>query len=184
MHALLELAGRALGLDLEEGGLGLGQMALRGVLVFAAGLVLVRAANRRFVGRSTAFDVVLGFIFGSMLSRAITGNAPLWPVLGPAAVLVALHWLLAAASFRWHRLSVLVKGNATLLVEDGRMDRQEMRRTHTTLHDLEEALRQSRGLSDVATVRLAYLERSGEISVVPARGEGEGPERHRIGKDR
>ena len=170
LHDLLDAAGRVLGVGLDSAELGAGQMAARAVLVFLAALAFVRLGNKRFLGRNTAFDLVLGLMFGSVLSRAITGNAPLVPALAAGATLVAMHWVLGALAFHSHRLGVVFKGNPRELVRDGSIAWREMRRTHVTTHDLEETLRSNGHVPDVAQVGRATLERSGEISVVTGRG--------------
>jgi uncharacterized membrane protein YcaP (DUF421 family) len=58
-----------------------------------------------------------------------------------------------------------VKGRPRVLIRDGEPDRDAMRRTHVTEHDLHEDLRQE-GLEGSGKVKEARLERSGKLSVV------------------
>jgi hypothetical protein len=60
------------------------------------------------MGEATAFDLMLG----SIISRAITGNAPLVPALAATATLIALHSVLTAVACRWHGLGEMIKGRA------------------------------------------------------------------------
>jgi len=106
-------------------------------------------------------------MLGSIMSRAITGAAPMLPILVSGAALVGLHWLLAALAYRLDWLGPLVKGRPRLLVRDGRPDRDEMRKAGVSEHDLEQALRLQARRTDLSGIRLAYLERSGEISFIP-----------------
>jgi uncharacterized membrane protein YcaP (DUF421 family) len=122
--------GELLGLGVESPSLG--QAMLRAVLIYAAALALVRAGEKRFLGKSTAFDVILAVMLGSVVSRGITGNAPLLPSLGAAMVLVGLHWLAAAIAFRSDRLGGLVKGQARMLIKDGEIQWDAMRHSHIT----------------------------------------------------
>ncbi len=106
------------------------QMVCRGVLVFAFGLLLVRVAGRRVFGRYTSFDIVLGVVLGSTLSRTITANAPFLPTLATVTILVLMHWLLAAMAKRSEKFARLVKGVELLLIENGKIrPRASMRRT-------------------------------------------------------
>jgi uncharacterized membrane protein YcaP (DUF421 family) len=143
-----------------------GQLALRTLVVFLFGVAVVRIADRRFLGRNAGFDVLLAIVLGSVLSRAINGQAPLVKTLGASALLVLLHHLLSAATCRWSTLSKLVKGNAVLLVKDGEIDHQAMRRAHISMDDLKENLRLNGNVTDLAEVAEAQLERDGRISVV------------------
>jgi uncharacterized membrane protein YcaP (DUF421 family) len=157
----------ALGLGLDNKELGAGQVGLRAAVVYVATLAMVRLAKKRFMGRATAFDVILGIVLGSVVSRAITGNAPFGPALVAAAVLLGMHWAFSGIAVQWHGFGRLIKGRPWLLVRDGSLDEGALRGSHMTEHDLFEDLR-GEGLSDLGRVAEARLERSGEVSVIKA----------------
>jgi uncharacterized membrane protein YcaP (DUF421 family) len=157
---------RALGLGLENKDIGIGQMSLRSLVVFVLAIVMIRIANKRFMGKNTALDVLLGIIFGSMVSRAITGNAPFLPTLVASLVLVLLHWVLSAIAFRSKGFGTLVKGHDSTLVRDGEIQWEAMRKAHVTEHDLQEAIRNSGEQPDMQKVASAHLERNGDVSVI------------------
>jgi uncharacterized membrane protein YcaP (DUF421 family) len=160
----MELVDDLLGLHAHE--LSFGQMSLRAVIVFLLALLLIRLGDRRFLGRQTGFDWVLGIVFGSVLSRAINGSAPFFASLGVAALLMALHWLLAALAVRSRAVSDAIKGRPSKLVQDGEVQWREMRRNHLTEDDLLEDLRYEAHLDSPAKVRVAHLECNGKISVI------------------
>lgn len=160
------LVEQALGLGLEGKDLSAAQMSLRAVVVFVAAIAMLKVGDKRFMGKSTGLDVLLGIVFGSTVSRAITGNAPFGPTLAAAVVLVLLHWLFSAVAFRSHGFGKLVKGDKRLLVRGGEIQWPAMRKSHVTTHDLEEALRQKGEESDVSRVREAHLERNGDLSLI------------------
>ena len=156
---------QALGLGLEAKDLSAAQMALRAVAVFIISIGMFKVGDKRFIGQSTTLDVFLGIVFGSTVSRAITGNAPFFPALAAALALVLLHWLFAAVAFRSHGFGKLVKGRDSVLVRDGELLWDAMRKSHVTEHDLEEALRRKGEEPDVKRIKEARLERGGDISV-------------------
>lgn len=141
------------------------QMAIRAVIVFVATLVFIRMGATRIFGRNSAFDIVLVIILGSILSRAITGNAPFLPTIVAAIVLIILHVLVAILSLKINWLGYLVKGTENCLIKDGEMQRDQMKSCYITENDLRESLR-VKGKDDLNTIRDAYLERSGEISII------------------
>jgi uncharacterized membrane protein YcaP (DUF421 family) len=142
--------------------------AVRAAAVYTFALALVRLGNKRFLSQASAFDVIVAIMLGSIMSRAITGS-PFWPTVLAGAVLIAAHRLLAALAYRLDWLGPLVKGQPTLLVRDGRADRDAMRQAGVSQHDLEQAVRLEAGVTDLSRVRQARLERDGSISVVTAR---------------
>jgi uncharacterized membrane protein YcaP (DUF421 family) len=113
----------------------------------------------------TSLDVLVGFILGSLLSRGITVNASLSGTAVASAGVIASHWTLTWLTCRSHVLGCLLKGDAELLVRDGRPVAANMRHAHISEHELTEALRLS-GVDDIRKVREAYRERNGEISVL------------------
>jgi uncharacterized membrane protein YcaP (DUF421 family) len=111
--------------------------------------------------------VIVGIVIGSIVSRAITGNAPMLPALAAAAGIMIMHWLFSAIALRWSGFGTLIKGRDTIVVSDGQPDRQAMRRTHMTDADLDEDLRQQ-SVGDIAQVAEARVERNGSLSVIKA----------------
>jgi uncharacterized membrane protein YcaP (DUF421 family) len=166
MEQAWDLVGQALGLGLEGKHLTVLHMTLRAVVVFVVSIAMLKVGDKRFMGKNTALDVFLGIVFGSTVSRAITGNAPFGPTLVAALVLVLLHWLFSAIAFRSQGFGRLVKGRNSLLVLGGEIQWKAMRKSHVTTHDLEEALRREGEEPDVSRVKEANLERNGDISLI------------------
>ena len=167
MNQLASSVERALGAHVRAEDLTIPQIALRAVFVFLVWLAIVRMADRRLLGKYSAFDVVLAVMLGSVLSRAINGSAPLWGTLAAAAVLVAMHWILTFLSFHWHAFGHVVKGLPRTLIVEGKVYEDELRRNFITSHDLGEMLRLQGRIDDPAQARLATLERNGQISAIP-----------------
>ncbi|WP_410216908.1 DUF421 domain-containing protein [Paracoccus sp. (in: a-proteobacteria)] len=114
----------------------------------------------------TAFDVILGIMLGSVVSRAISGQPPFVPTLCAAVDLVALPWLLSRIAFRWSPFGTLIKGRTWILVQDGKVDWEPMSRSNLSRADLLGAFRLKASITDWTSVKEARLERNGEISVI------------------
>ena len=142
------------------------QMSIRAVVVFMAALVIMRIGSKRIFGKHTAFDIVLGIIYGSVLSRAITGNSPFFPTLCAALVLVLLHRFLAFLAFSTSGpLGNFIKGRPVMLVKHGEVLENKLKENNLTENDLEEAMRQG-GVTSKDEIEYACLERSGDITIV------------------
>jgi len=162
-----------LGLDLDNKDINAAQMAARAVVVYVVTVAVVRLGKKRFMGPATAFHVLLGVLLGSGGSPAITGNTPFFPALGAAATLVALHSLFSWVALHWHGFGAMMKGHSRVLIRDGKPDWRRLRKSHMTEKDLWEDLR-AKGISRLEEVAEARLERSGNLSVIKARGEEKG----------
>jgi len=161
---------QALGLDSEPKDLTVSQVCLRAVLVFIASLIIVRLGHKRFLSKMSAVDVILGFVLASMLARAINGSGPFVPTLIGGLVLVILHRILSGIAFYSPRFGSLIKGNAEILVRDGTADELAMKKHKVSKDDLLEELRLQGSCKELQQVKMATLERSGEISVVKRSG--------------
>ncbi len=167
MQALREMFTWLFGIGMETERWGVIQIAARAVAIYVAALLLVRLGKNRFLGKNSAFDVVLAFVFGSMLSRAINGSPALVETVVAGAVMIGLHWLLSVAAQRSHRVSRLLRGDSHVLVHDGVIDERRMKTALVTRGDLEEALRLHGKIDSVSDAKCAVLERNGTISVLP-----------------
>jgi len=99
-----------------------------------------------------------------LLSRSINGNGPLFGTIAAAFVLVMLHRALAFAAYTWHPLGVAMKGQPEVVVKDGRYAEEVLRWNHITTNDVEEDLRLEGKTEKIDDVRIARVERSGDIS--------------------
>jgi uncharacterized membrane protein YcaP (DUF421 family) len=161
-----DLFARLLGLSLEPRDLTFLQISLRGAVVFIATLIMVRLGHKRSLARKTAFDAILMVILASVLSRGINGSASFFPTLGGGLVLVLIHRLFALAAFHSHWFGILIKGEPDIIVEDGQVDRRNVRRNHISMHDLQEDLRLNAHTEDLERIKVARVERSGDISFI------------------
>ncbi|AFZ67432.1 DUF421 domain-containing protein [Deinococcus peraridilitoris] len=173
MTDALEAIRALLGLDVEPRDLTILQVSLRALLIFLATIVTVRVGQKRFFGRNTAMDIILAIMLGSVASRAINGSAPFLPTVVAGFVLVGMHWVLSFLSFHSSAFGKLVKGNATLLIQNGELQADAMRKLLVTRDDLDEDLRSAGSTDDPASVKEARMERSGALSVIPKRSSPE-----------
>jgi uncharacterized membrane protein YcaP (DUF421 family) len=155
-----------LGLGVEPRELTFVQISLRGIIVFLVTLATVRLGHKRSLSRKTPFDAVLLVILAAVLSRAINGSAAFFATLGGGVVLVLIHRFFAYLAFYSHGFGILVKGRPDVIVRDGQCDLVVMRRNHVSMHDLDEDMRLSAHTDDLSRIRLARVERSGDISFI------------------
>jgi len=166
MNALWNSFETLLGLSVEPKNLTFVQISLRGIIVFLATLAMVRFGHKRSLSHKTPFDAVLLVILASVLSRAINGSAAFFATIGGGVVLVLLHRVFAHLAYYSHGFGILVKGQPNIIVRDGECDFRMMRRNHISTHDLEEDMRLDAHLDDLSKVRVARIERSGDISFI------------------
>ena len=140
------------------------QLSARGVIILLTALILMRLGAKRALARKTPLDMVMIVIVGSLLSRSINGSGPLFGTIVASCVIVVLHRLLELLAYSFHPLGVAMKGAPGVVVEDGRYVEKTLRQNHITKNDVEEDLRLDGETEDIGKVRIARVERSGDIS--------------------
>lgn len=53
---------------------GIGRVAARALVIYIAGVAIMRIGDRRFLGHNAAFDVIFGVIIGSVFARGSMGR--------------------------------------------------------------------------------------------------------------
>jgi uncharacterized membrane protein YcaP (DUF421 family) len=154
-----------LGIGAEPKDLSALQVSARGLVVFVAALIMVRISAKRFLGRKTAFDIILLLVLGSTLARAINGSGPFLGSLVVGFVLILLHRLIALLAVRYRWFGRLVKGTDSLIITDGQIQEDVLRKHHLSHDDLMEDLRLD-SVTSPSKVKEARLERSGDISII------------------
>ncbi|HSI88732.1 MAG TPA: YetF domain-containing protein [Pyrinomonadaceae bacterium] len=144
-----------------------GQVVFRTAVIFVVALVLIRVGKRRFMGDYTAFDILLGFIVGSVMARAVTGAVSLVNMILIVVVLMGLHWLVATVSYYLPAFEKVVENDPRKLIDNGKIDRDALEKSKISDDDLLQALREHGGVEKAEDVKTATLERDGSITVIP-----------------
>lgn len=142
------------------------EFVLRGVIVYVFLLIFLRLTGKRQTGQFAPFDLVLLLILSNAVQNSMNaGDNSLVGGLVSALTLIGCHVVLAQLTFRFQRLERLIDGTPQVLVRDGQVDTELMRKELLSTDDLEAALRAG-GCLDVHEVARATIETNGQITVV------------------
>jgi uncharacterized membrane protein YcaP (DUF421 family) len=164
---LIGLSSSQSGIVQNISGNGIVQSAILAFVMYILALVILRFGDKRFLGKNAAFDIILGIVIGSTISRAINGTASFLPTAAAILVLVGLHWLFAVLSLYSEKFSKIVKGRSRMIVKDGIILWEQMKKNHVTKDDLITQLHLQGKILNVENVKEAYLEKGGRISIIP-----------------
>lgn len=143
------------------------QVVIRTIVIYAIALLIIRIAKRRFMGGYSSFDILLGFIIGSIMARAIIGGISLINMIIVVGVLTLIHWLIATATYHSQKFSDAVKNTTRKLIIDGEVQEDALLKSKIGKNELLKAIRSEAGLESTDDVKTAYLERDGEITIIP-----------------
>ncbi|MCB7135844.1 DUF421 domain-containing protein [Cellulosimicrobium marinum] len=150
----------------------------RVVLVGTAGyvwLVLVlRLTGKRTLAKLNAFDLVVTVALGSVLATILLTSDVSWTE-GATAVLtlVLLQVAVSWTSTRFARGRSVVTARPSVLLRDGRLLDDALRRNRVTASEVRQAARSS-GVGGLDLVAAVVLESDGTLSVVPRDQVGDG----------
>lgn len=137
-------------------------------LVIYVLLVLVLSRfGRSLMAGLTTYDYLIVVLLGSAVETGLYhGDTSLLAGLVSAATLLVADRGISWAMNRWPRLRRLLAGSPVVLVHEGRILTSHLRRVRLSEQALHAAIRK-RGYESLDQVRLAVMERSGEVAVVP-----------------
>jgi uncharacterized membrane protein YcaP (DUF421 family) len=139
--------------------------ALSATGIYTAVVVLSRVTGARQFAASSSYDLAFVFALGSVVGRVVLVRTTLLAGIVGLCTLFGLH-----AAFGWlhHHSRVvhrLMQNRPILLVADGRVLRDNLRRAHVSLVELHQELRLD-GKGSLQGVRAVVLERNGSFSVL------------------
>jgi uncharacterized membrane protein YcaP (DUF421 family) len=146
---------------------------IRAVVVYALLLLIFRLSGKRSMAETTPFDFVLLLIFSEALQSALVdGDNSLTVAFVVILTLVVLNIGMSLLKQRFPDFERLLEGGPVVIVEDGCLLRERMRRARVDEGDILAAARQSQGIEDLNQIKRAVLERSGGISIIPVQSAG------------
>lgn len=140
---------------------------LRAAAMYVVLMVLFKIAGRRSLADLTTFDFVLLMIIGEATQQALLGDDfSLTNALMVIVTLIAIDVGLSLLKQRSKRVSQLIDGGPTIIVENGRILQGRMRHARLVEEDIMEAARSSQGIETLEQIKFAIIERNGKISVI------------------
>jgi uncharacterized membrane protein YcaP (DUF421 family) len=144
-----------------------------GTASYVALLLLLRISGKRTLAKLNAFDWVVSVALGSTLASILLSSDVSWTEGVAALLLLALlQYAVAWTTSRLPAGRSVVTARPTLLLEDGRVLHDVLRRQRLTESELRQAVRAA-GSGDLSSVAAAVLETDGTVSVISARQAGD-----------
>ena len=136
---------------------------LRVAVIYAALLLLLRLSGGQQFGQRTTVDLVTLLLLSNAVQNAMIGpdNSVTGGLVG-AAVLLILY----RVTTRVPALMGSLERSPVILVYQGEVMSERLRREGISVRELEEAVREH-GVTDLSRVETAVLEMDGAISVIP-----------------
>ena len=146
---------------------GLARTLVAGILAYAALVIFLRISGNRTLSKLNAFDLVVTVALGSTLATIILSeDVALTEGVLALATLIALQYLISWSSVRWPAVSRAVKSEPVLVLRDGQLLSDQLRRARLVQSEIEAVVRQQ-GIAHLDQVMAVVLETDGSVSVIP-----------------
>jgi uncharacterized membrane protein YcaP (DUF421 family) len=149
------------------------ELMLRGTIMYFALLAVLRVLVRRHVGAMSLMDLLLMVLIADAAQNAMADEyRSLTEGLVLCGTLIGWNYLLDWLSYLSPTIQKLLEPPPLPIIRDGKLLRRHMRQELITEDELMSLLRQQ-GVDDPATVKLAYVEPDGGISVFGPQAKGQ-----------
>src|SRR5438128_942341 len=139
---------------------------IRPILVYFFLIVSLRLAGKRELAQLNPFDLVVLLTLSNTVQNAIIGadNSVAGGIIG-AITLLAVNYIVVRFLYSHEKHDRLIEGDAELLIEDGKLCEDLMKKELITVAELEEAAHKQ-GFASLNLIDRAVLEPGGSISFV------------------
>lgn len=134
------------------------------ILTIIYGTLILRIAGRKSLAQMTIAQTIVMLAVGTVLIEPLVGQE-LTNTFFVVAIVVGTLIVIEYSEIRFPFLKKLFTGEPVILIEDGQIKRENLRRVRMTIQQLEMELRQA-SISKAADVKWATIEPNGRFGFV------------------
>lgn len=139
---------------------------VRAIIGFFSLLIFARILGKQQISQLTFFDYVLGITLGSISGSLTTDlSSRAWPHWVGLISWAVLGYLMELISLKWRYASKCLEGEPTIVIMDGKIMEDVLKKMKYTVAELLALLR-SKDIFNLKEVAYAILEPNGDISVL------------------
>lgn len=139
----------------------------RTIILYLLIMLALRATGKRQIGQLEPSELVLTMMISDLAAVPMQDfGIPLAAGVIPILTLFSLSLLISQLALHHLRFRSLFFGTPSVLIRDGRVQQEIMRKNRYTIDELLEELR-AQGYSSIEDIKYAVLENSGKLSLLP-----------------
>ena len=129
-------------------------------------VIAVRLFGKKEFSQLSITDLVFVLLISNAVQNAMVGDdSSLTGGLCAAGVLFVLNFVMKFLIYKFPKLADAVQGSSVMLIYNGELQTENMKRARISLPEIEEAAREH-GVVGIKDVNLAVLEMDGNISIL------------------
>ncbi len=142
-------------------------VAIRTFILYCVVLLAVRVMGKSELSRMSPFQMVISFMIAELAAMPIdSSSASLINGVMAIFTLMFLQVFISWLAIKSEKFKNFVSGKPSILIENGKLNIEELQRQRITNTDLMEQLRIA-GSPSISSVRHAILESNGQLTVIP-----------------
>lgn len=139
---------------------------IRSIILYGLLIAVIRLLGKRQLGQMEASEFVVSLLIADLASVPMQElGIPLLSGIIPIITVLILELTLSALSYHSIRLRKIMCGKPVILMKDGNIIQENLKRTRITPDELTELLREKE-IVDLSSVKYAILETNGQISAL------------------
>lgn len=140
---------------------------VRTIILYILIIAALRAMGKRQVGELSPSEFVVTLLVSELATIPMQSTSvPLLHGVVPILTLLGLEIIISTVFIRYSRIRKIAVGKINILIENGKIKQDEMRKLRITLDELLEEIR-LKGFLNISDIKYAILESNGELSVFP-----------------
>lgn len=142
------------------------QFMLKAAVMYFMALIMIRLLGKRALGELGPFDfVVMTGVGHTVVSVALDKSIPFYEGVVILFTLAVLEYMVGYAALKNQKLSHIITGRPVILIDNGRIIKENLRREKFNVDDLMQELRKQ-GIKNIDEVEKGILEPCGGFSVL------------------
>ncbi|SHG48572.1 Uncharacterized membrane protein YcaP, DUF421 family [Thermosyntropha lipolytica DSM 11003] len=139
---------------------------LKAAIMYFMALIMIRLLGKRALGELGPFDfVVMTGVGHTVVSVALDKSIPFYEGVVILFTLALLEYMVGYAALKNQKLSHIITGKPVILIDNGRIIKENLRREKFNIDDLMQELRKQ-GIKNIDEVEKGILEPCGGFSVL------------------
>ena len=144
----------------------LAKILLSSLVSYLALFVCAKLVGRKQISQLNCLDYIAGITIGSIAAELATDLENMWKPLVALAVYALLTWGMSLMGMHFGRSRKFLDGTPTLIMENGRLLRNNMKKAKLDLSEFMVLCREQ-GYFNLADIHTAVFEYNGKLTILP-----------------
>ena len=142
------------------------KILLASVVSYAALFLCAKVVGRKQISQLDFMDYITGITIGSIAAELATDLENMWKPLVSMAIYTLATWAMARLSLSLSRSRKYLNGSPVIVMDNGKLYRENMRQAKLELSDFMVMCRQQ-GFFNLADIQTAVYEYNGQLTILP-----------------